>query len=104
MGLADQAAILNKAFTLDELEAMDARITAARNGSNVIDAAAVVVPEVQPFHKTQGCSGVAVDQAGSERKPDPAGHWRTGRGTEPGKLPGKHGFVAPTSAPTSWRD
>ena len=32
MGLADQAAILRKAFTLEELEAMDARIEAARNG------------------------------------------------------------------------
>jgi len=37
MGLADQAAILNKAFTLDELEAMDARIEAARNGSKVVE-------------------------------------------------------------------
>ena len=41
--------MLRKAFTLDELEAMDARIEAARNGTQVIDAPAVVVPEVQPF-------------------------------------------------------
>ena len=31
-GRFDQAAILNKAFTLEELEAMDARIEAAQNG------------------------------------------------------------------------
>ena len=40
--------MLRKAFTLDELEAMDARIEAARNGTQVIDAPAVVVPEVLP--------------------------------------------------------
>ena len=55
--------------------------TAARNGSNVIDAPAVVVPEVQPvLDKTQGRSGEAVDQAGSEGKQEPAGDGRTGRG------------------------
>jgi hypothetical protein len=47
-GLADQAAILNKAFTLDELEAMDARIEAARKGTLVMEAPALAVPEVQP--------------------------------------------------------
>jgi len=44
-GLADQAAILNKAFTLDELEAMDAKIEAARKGTQVIEAAALAVEE-----------------------------------------------------------
>ena len=48
MGLADQAAILAKAFALDELEAMDARIEAARKGAQVIEAPALAVPEVQP--------------------------------------------------------
>jgi hypothetical protein len=60
-----------------------------------------VVPEVQPFlDKTQGRNDVAaeaVDQAGSEGKPDPAGDGRTDRGTEPAKLPGKPGCAAPTA-------
>jgi hypothetical protein len=82
-GIADQAAVLQRAFTLDELEAIEARIQAARNGTQVIDAPAVVVPEVQPFlDKTQGRSEVAAaeagDQAGSEG-------------------PGKPGCAAPTA-------
>jgi hypothetical protein len=94
MGLADQAEILRKAFTLDELEAIEARIEAARNGSTVVEAPAVVVPKVQPvLDKThaQGRPDVAateaVDQAASEGRPDQAGNGRTGGGTEPGKLP-----------------
>jgi hypothetical protein len=74
-GVAAQAEMLRKAFTLDELEAMDARIEAARNGTQVIDAPAVVVPEVQPFlDKTQGRSCVAAAQArrASFRIPRPA--------------------------------
>jgi hypothetical protein len=61
----------------------------------------VGVPDVQPVldkTHTQGRSDVAaaeaVDQAGSEGKRDPAGDGRTGRGTEPGKLPG---YAAPTA-------
>ena len=50
--LAAQAEILRKAFTLDELEAMDAKIEAAKNGPKVVEAPAVdqagreVVPSV----------------------------------------------------------
>jgi hypothetical protein len=78
-GVAAQAELLRKAFTLDELEAMDARIEAARNGSKVVGAPALAVPQVQPVPNkthTQGRSDVAdreaVDQAGSEGKRDPA--------------------------------
>ena len=46
-GVAAQAEMLHKAFTLDELEAMDAKIEAARNGSTVVEVPAVVVPKVQ---------------------------------------------------------
>jgi hypothetical protein len=68
----------------------------------VIDAPAVVVPEVQPsLGKAQGRSDVAaaeaVDRAGMEGKREPAGEGRTGRGTEPGKVPGKPGCTAPTA-------
>ena len=45
--LQAQADVLRKAFTLDELEAMDAKIEAARNGSTVVEVPAVVVPKVQ---------------------------------------------------------
>ena len=45
--LQAQADMLRKAFTLDELEAMDAKIEAARNGSTVVEVPAVVVPKVQ---------------------------------------------------------
>ena len=90
--LQAQADVLRKAFTLDELEAMDARIEAARNGETKQLPGPAGVPDVQPFlDKTQGRSDVAateaVDQAGSEGRPDQAGDGRTGRGTEPGKLP-----------------
>src|SRR6516162_1173352 len=55
--LQAQADVLRKAFTLDELEAMDARIEAARNGTQVIDAPAVAVPEVQPVPEGKpGCA------------------------------------------------
>jgi phage terminase small subunit len=89
-GVAAQAEMLRKAFTLEELEAMDARLEAARNGTKVLGAPAVVVPEVQPFlDKTEGRSGVAaaeaVDQADREGMWDPAGDGRTGRGTGPGQ-------------------
>ena len=104
--LQAQADLLRKAFTLDELEVMDAKIEAARNGSKVVEAPAVVVPKVQPFlDKTQGRSDVAaaeaVDQAGSEGKPDSAGDRRTGRGTGPSEA----GVVpsVPKARP-SWRD
>jgi hypothetical protein len=125
-GVAAEAEMLRKAFTLDELEAMDARIEAARNGETKQLPGPVGVPDVQPVldkTHTQGRSGLAVDQAGSEGKPDPAGDGRTGRGTEPGKLPGKPGCAAPAApeplgagaaedgvvpsvpkAPPSWRD
>jgi len=77
--LQAQADVLRKAFTLDELEAMDAKIEAARNGSTVVEAPAVVVPKVQVVldkTHTQGRNGVAaaeaVDQA-NEGKRDPTG-------------------------------
>src|SRR5215469_12119997 len=82
---------------------MNSRIEAARKGTRVIEAPALAVPEVQPVPDqthTQGRSvagAEAVDQAGSEGKRDPAGEGRTGRGTEPGKLPGKPGCAAPTA-------
>jgi len=82
-GVAAQAELLRKAFTLDELEAMDARIEAARNGTQVIDAPAVV-RDVKPIHDkthTKDRDGVtaaeAVDPAGSEGKADPGGDGRT---------------------------
>ena len=62
MGLADQAAILRKAFTLEELEAMDARIEAARNGGTKQLPWPASVPDVQPVldkTHTEGRSDVA---------------------------------------------
>jgi hypothetical protein len=47
-GLADQAAILNKAFTLEELEAIQARILAAQNGESKELPGPAGVPDVQP--------------------------------------------------------
>jgi hypothetical protein len=81
--LQAQADVLRKAFTLDELEAMDARIEAARNGeTKQLPGPAGVLPEVQPVldkTHTQSRNGIA------------------GRGTEPGKLPGKPECAAPTA-------
>jgi hypothetical protein len=69
--------------------------------------AVVVVPEVQPVPDKlceQGRNGVAaaeaVDQAGSEGKPAPAGNGRTGRPTEPGE----DGVVPSVPKAPSWRD
>ena len=66
--------------------------------------APAVVPDIKPVRDkthTQGHNAVAaaeaVDQAGNEGKPDPAGDARTGRGTEPGKLPVEPGCAAPTA-------
>jgi hypothetical protein len=63
--------MLRKAFTLDELEAIEARIEAAQNGGSPkqLEAPALAFPEVQPFlDKTQGridvAAAEAVDQAG----------------------------------------
>ena len=47
-GLAAQAEVLRKAFTLDELEVMDARIEAARNGETKQLPWPAGVPDVQP--------------------------------------------------------
>ena len=80
--LQAQADVLRKAFTLDELEAMDARIEAARNGETKQLQGPAGVPDVHPVldkTHTQGRNGIA------------------GRGTEPGKLPGKPECVAPTA-------
>jgi hypothetical protein len=61
-GLAAQAEVLRKAFTLDELEVMDARIEAARNGETKQLPWPAGLPDVQLFlDKTQRRSGVAVD-------------------------------------------
>jgi hypothetical protein len=56
MGLADQAAILQKAFTLDELGAMDAKIEAARNGSKVVEAPAKPSPGAAGARRSRGRS------------------------------------------------
>ena len=47
-GLAVQAEVLRKAFTLDDLEAMDARIEAVRNGETKQLPWPTGVPDVQP--------------------------------------------------------
>jgi hypothetical protein len=47
-GLAAQAEMLRKAFTLEELEVMDARIEAARNGETKQLPWPTGVPDVQP--------------------------------------------------------
>ena len=78
-GLAAQAAVLQKAFTLDELEVIEARIEAAQNGGSPKQLEApAVVPDVKPVPAkthTQGRSDVAaaeiVDQA-NQGKPDSA--------------------------------
>jgi hypothetical protein len=81
-GVNAQADLLRKAFTLDELEVMDAKIEAAKAGVPKQIEAPVVVPDVKLVHDkthTQDRNGVA------------------GRGTEPGKLPGKPECAAPTA-------
>ena len=107
-GLAAQAEVLRKAFTLDELEAMDARIEAVRNGETKQLPWPAGVPDVKPVPDkthTQDPSGVAVDRSGvavdqaSEAKLDSAGDGRTGRGTEPGKLPVASFLPAPHGWP-----
>jgi hypothetical protein len=82
--LQAQADVLRKAFTLDELEAMDAKFEAARNGETK-QLPGPGVPDVQPVldkTHTKDRNGVtaaeAVDPAGSEGKPDPGGDGRTG--------------------------
>jgi hypothetical protein len=69
-GLAAQAEMLRKAFTLDELEAMDAKIEAARNGGTPKQLEAVF-PDIKPVpDKThiQDRSGVAAAEAEQARK------------------------------------
>jgi hypothetical protein len=81
-GVAAQAEILRKAFTLGELEAMDAKIEAARNGGTPKQLEAVF-PDIKPVpDKThiQGRNGVAaaeaVDQANEPRVPKAPPSWR----------------------------
>ena len=85
--LQAQADVLRKAFTLDELEAMDARIEAARNGTQVVEAPALAVPEVQPV--PEGKPGCAAPTA-----PEPPGAGAAEDGVVP-SVP---------KAPSSWRN
>jgi len=91
MGLADQAEILRKAFTLDELEAMDARIEAARNGETKQLPGPTGAPDVQPVldqtdTQKPGCAATTVPES-------------LGAGAaEDGVVP------SVPKAPSSWRD
>ena len=85
-GVAAQAEILRKAFTLDELEAMDAKIEAARNGCTPKQLEAVFpgikpVPDKTHIQERNGVAAAeAVDQA-NEGKPARPSDGRTGHGT-----------------------
>jgi hypothetical protein len=100
--------MLRKAFTLEELEAIEAKLEAAQKSGSLKELEApAVVPDLKPVPDKphiQDRSGVAaveaMDQANEKNlreKRDPADDWRTGRGTEPGKLAGKPGCAAPTT-------